>query len=552
MRNPMRVLPAHWLLVAGVAATMAVPMAVVSTTAVTTTAQTVRLSNEPDGVVAGATSTATAAAPKRVHPEISKDPYQPTQAQLTARKEAMAALAKHVAPSMGNHTSAADVRSSGGPETTPTSQAATDFKVLRQRPIQSTCVGCAQSQINEPTAANNGKVVVETSNWNIAYSMNGGTNWSNLNPYSFSTGFCCDQMVTYDPSHNIFLLLQLDFVSEGNANNGLALSVASGKTPTSWCTYKFPGAIGGAATSNPDYPKIALSNNFAYLSWNEYPPNAGFIRSGLARMPLDSLANCAGFGYSFLTRNTEFTFSLSQAPSSLNTFYWASNWFLDGTTNGSNMRIFYWPENSGSYFIATRAINAYAFGNVSCGAPNWCSRLDPRWNSVVISSAEHRAQANSNFSGDRILEIATTAGPSGFSNGKNYVVYNYFKLNSLAYIGNDETFSTTTNFAYPGCAANYKGYVGCAMAYGTNAPGGLIVSQDDVSPTQPWAYSFTLGAANGATGWGDYIVTAPFNPGVGPFTTVLWRINTSNQAQAFYIVWGRERETSAYDRWKGQ
>jgi len=548
MRNPMRGLPAHWLLVAGVAATLAIPTTIVSTTADQTTTPSVA----PSGAVAGQASTARIGAPTRVRPAVSDTPYRPTKAQRVARTKAMAGLAKHVAPSMGTHTTAADVRGAGGPETVASSQATGSLTQLRKTLINSTCVGCGQSTINEPSVANNGKFVVETSNWNIAYSTNGGVGaagWHNLDPYSFSSGFCCDQQVVYDPTRNIFLMLQLDYAGEGNASNGLALSVASGKTPTSWCTYKFSGAIGGGTTDTPDFPKIALANDNAYLTWNDYPPNAGFARSGLARMPLDSLAACAGFGFSFLTRTTEFTFALAGMPSSLDTFYWVSNWFLDGTANGSNMRIFSWPENSGTFFNTTRAINAYTFGNASCGSPNWCSRLDPRWESAVITRAEYRGQANSAFAGDTLLQVATSAGPSGFSNGKNYVVYNYFKLNSLTYIGNDQTYSTTTNFAYPGCSVNNEGHVGCAMADGTNVPGGLVMLQDDVNPTQPWATSFLVGGVSGATGWGDYVVTSPWNPAVGPFQTVLWQVNGAT-VQPYYIVWGRTSDLNGFNRWK--
>jgi hypothetical protein len=119
--------------------------------------------------------------------------------------------------------------------------------------------------------------------------------------------------------------------------------------------------------------------------------------------------------------------------------------------------------------------------------------------------------------------VSTTAGPSGFSGGKNYVVYNYFKLNSLTHIGNDQTYSTGTNFAYGACAVNSEGYVGCAMETGTNAPGGLVLVQDATSPSQPWAYDFAVGAVGGASAGGDYVVVNPWNPGVGPFQTVLWR-----------------------------
>jgi hypothetical protein len=465
----------------------------------------------------------------------------------------LAAKAKHRAPPLGPHTSLADVKVSGGPETAVSgSRLPNDLTILRNRIVNSTCAGCGQSTINEPTVANSGKVIIETSNWNIAYSLNGGATWLNQDPYALSSGFCCDQQVVYDPHHDVFLLLQLDYAGEGAATNGFTLSVARGLTPTSWCTYKFSGAIGGGATDTPDFPKITISNNNVFITWNDYPPFSNFARSGLARMPLDEISACAGFNYSFLTRTTEFTFALAQAPSALDRFYWVSNWMLDGTINGQNMRIFWWDDTSGTYFFVTRAINAYTFGNVACGSPNWCSRLDPRFESVMIVPAEYRAQANAAFAGDQILEVATSAGPSGFSGGHNYVVYNYFKLNSLAYIGNDQTFNPGIHFAYPGCTVNEKGYVGCAEAQGDSVPGGIVILQDNVNPTQPWGFNFVLGGINGASGWGDYIGTTVFYPTAGPFQTVLWRVNASFAVEPHYIVWGRGRDANGYNRWRGR
>jgi hypothetical protein len=490
-----------------------------------------------------------------VHAQTSSTPFALTAAQRAARARAMAGLAAHKAPKLGRHTTAADVSTRNpGPQTSVRAAAPTDLNVLKNSLISSYCSGCGQATVNEPSVANNGKYIVETSNWNIAYSTTGATGkpfkaWKYQNPYSMDAAFCCDQAVTYDPGRNVFVLLQLAYAGEGNAGNGLDLSIASGTSPTSWCRYHFAGAIGGGATDTPDYPKIAIANGNAYLTWNDYPPNANWARTGLARMPLDSLASCAGFSYGYLTRTDTFTFAMSQADSSLDQFYWMSNWYTDGShTNGAAMRIYYWAENSGTYFYVDRAVNAYTFGNVSCGSPNWCSRLDPRWETVSIFRAEYRAQANSAFAGDSILEVATTAGPSGFSGGKNYVVYNYFKLNALSYIGNDQTYSTSTNFAYAGCAPNYRGYVGCSMATGTNTPGGLVLIKDAISPTQPWAYTYPVGSVSGASAWGDYIITSPFNPGVGPFQTVLWNVSGTT-VQPYYIVWGRNRESGTWKRW---
>ena len=479
-------------------------------------------------------------------------PFTPTAAQIAAHQQLLDAKSKHLAPPLGPHTTAADVGPAGGPPTETFGQEVSpnDFAVFKNSVVNSTCPGCGQSTVNEPSAANSGKTVIETSNWNISYTLNGGAVpivWSNQNPYSLSPGYCCDTQIVYNPDRNIFILLLLDYAGEGASTNGFTLSIARGQSPTTWTTYKFNGAhFGRGATDTLDFPKIAISNNYLFVTWNDYPPNSGFTATGLARMPLDALAAGAGFSFSYLNRNTEFTFALAQGAH--DQFYWVSNWMLDGTTNGSNLRIFYWPDNSGTYFWVTRGINAYTFGTVACGSPNWCSRLDPRYESVVITPAEYRAQANSAFAGDQIFEVAATAGPSGFSGGNNYVVYNYFKLNSLTYIGNDQTYNTSQSFAYPGCSVNEKGYVGCAMAQGLNAPGGLILLQDNVNPTQPWGYNFVVGGVSGASAWGDYVVTNPWRPSGGPFQTVLW--NVSNGVKPHYIVWGRESDRNDYARWK--
>ena len=482
--------------------------------------------------------------------------YAATAAQIADHERIMALKSKHLAPALGPHTTATDVAFRGGAATDAAVKLApNDFTVFQKSLINSTCPQCGQSTVNEPSVANSGRTVIETSNWNIAYSLNGGVppvKWANQNPYALSNGYCCDGQIVYNPDRDIFIMLLTDYAGEGVSTNGVTLSVARGTAPTSWCTYKFTGGnFGEGPTDTLDFGKIALSNNNLFFTWNDYPPNAGFAHSGLARFPLDPLSNCAGFNYNFLTRNQEFTFALAQQPSAHDQFYWVSNWFLDGTTNGNNLRIFWWPDNSGSFFWVTRGINPYTFGTVACGSPNWCSRLDPRYESVVITPGEYRAQANSAFAGDDILEVAATAGPSSFSNGHNYVVYNYFKLHSLAYIGNDQTYNTSQTFAYPGCAVNDKGYVGCALAQGANAPGGLIILQDNVNPTQPWGFNFVVAGISGAGAWGDYTETNPWRPGGGPFETVLWNVNGTT-VQPYYIVWGRGSDSKDWLRWKTQ
>jgi hypothetical protein len=506
----------------------------------------------PEGTVAERVQTGAIGPGHRIEMALDAASFVPDADMIAAHERLMAAKANHLPPPLGPHATGVRDGVDGGPPTIRNRPAPNDFSVFAASLITSICSGCAESSTNEPSVANSGKFVVETSNWNIAYTLNGGAAkiaWHNQNPYTLSSGYCCDTQIVYNADRDVFILLLLDYAGEGATTNGFTLSVTRGQSPTSWCTYKFNGSsFGEGATDTLDFPKIAVSNNNLFITWNDYPPSAGFSASGLARFPLDSLAACSGFGFNYLSRSDVFTFALAQQPSAHDQFYWVSNWFLDGTASGSNMRIFYWPDNSGTYYNATRGINPYAFGTAACGSPNWCSRLDPRSESVVITPAEYRAQANSGFAGDQVLEVATTAGPSSFSNGNNYVVYNYFKLNSLSYIGNDQTYSTSETFAYPGCAVNDKGYVGCALAQGLNAPGGFILLQDNVNATQPWGYNFVVSGISGASGWGDYNQTNPWRPGGGPFETVLWNVNGST-VQPYYIVWGRGSDANDYSRW---
>jgi hypothetical protein len=345
------------------------------------------------------------------------------------------------------------------------------------------------------------------------------------------------------------------------ATEGFTIATAASKTPTAWCTYHFSAAnFGGTAGDLLDYPKIAYSNSNVYVTWNHYNSSGAWVDTGLARVPIDSLASCASVSFNYLTRNDNFTFGLTYGASSLDTFYWVSNWYTQSGGSGSSERIYNWPENGTTYFFNDVAVTAYNFAGGSCASQdgvvtNWCSRLDPRWETAWISRAEYNAQANAAFAGDTILGVAITAGPGG-GDPFPYVIYEYFKLNSKSFIQTSATFNNGFAFAYAGCAPDVYGYVGCSMSWGGGTgtthffPGGLIVLQDNVNPTQPWAFSFNVSGSGNASAWGDNMVTQPFNPAVGPFITTEWAVNGSGAVVPHVVIWGRGRDANGYKRWK--
>jgi len=122
-------------------------------------------------------------------------------------------------------------------------------------------------------------------------------------------------------------------------------------------------------------------------------------------------------------------------------------------------------------------------------------------------------------------------------------VYNYFKLNSLAYIGNDQR-TTRSELRVSGMRGDERGYVGCALAQGANAPGGIIILQDNTSPTSPWL-QLRCGWISGASAWVDYNVTNPWHPGSGPFQRSSGT-STAARVQPYLYVWGRDETERLY------
>jgi hypothetical protein len=489
--------------------------------------------------------------PVRVNGPASATRLAPSKAEIRSRDQAMARISALKAPASPKHTTKADVNTANpGPQTTvaagqkaPITAGPTDFTVFKDKKIPAACAtDCAQSTVNEPSVANAGKDLMEASNWDIATSSNNGTSWSYQDPYTlFGSGYCCDSEVRYDANRDQFIWSGT--YAPGNTTNHIVVALASSTHPTSWCSYPFyPNQFGGTLGDVMDYPKVSVGNNDLYLTWNEYHSTGAWYQTELVRMDLNAMSTCSSAGYSWLARTDVFTFALAGNAGPKDVFYWVSNWYISGGTSGSQLTIYTWAENSGSYFINQRSINAYTFGTHSCA---WCGRLDPRSVSVAIS----RGGEFRNF-GDDFLEVAIDAGPSNFD-AFNYVVYEYFQLHSLTYEGNDQTYSSSYDFGYPSCASNAEGYIGCSMVDGASAgdaPGGFILLQDNTSPTQPWAYDFVLAGSLSNQSWGDYVVANPVQPAPGPFETVLWNL-TSTGVHPYAITWGRGHDTSGYDRW---
>src|SRR5207244_1054483 len=87
------------------------------------------------------------------------------------------------------------------------------------------------SIIAEPSVGSSGVGVLETWNWYAAVSMDGGADFSYLNPYTMFPssygGFCCDQTAYYEPSRDLYFWI-LQYSPDGSNNNAIRVAWAHG------------------------------------------------------------------------------------------------------------------------------------------------------------------------------------------------------------------------------------------------------------------------------------------------------------------------------------
>src|SRR5919112_1231252 len=154
--------------------------------------------------------------------------------------------------------------------------------------------------INEPTAAASGNNVFVTGNWFASRSTTGGANFALVDPFtalpSAAGGFCCDQVVLYDPSRDIWIWILQYYATGGN--NIFRVAISRGSSFGSWYWWDFsPSALNAAWTDLWfDYPDAALSANHLYITFNAFNSADRWQRAFVFKLPLDPLKDRSNLG----------------------------------------------------------------------------------------------------------------------------------------------------------------------------------------------------------------------------------------------------------------
>jgi hypothetical protein len=269
----------------------------------------------------------------------------------------------------------------------PTAAAATGIRVIRNSVLSAAASNNSTSVVHEPSVASNGDVVFYTANWLAALSTDGGANFRFVNPFtSFpdppDMGFCCDQVVQYIPSIDMFAwLLQYTENSEGENVLRLAFGRTADIRNRRWRTFDIKPRQLGSPNNMIDFPDLAVGQNMLYITTNAFL-GEDWTASYVIRIRLSQLVSGRIRAQRAVSRDN-FAFRMAQNCGAR--ALWASH----NTT--ASLRVFSWDENQAQPSATDVSVPQWSRSGMSSRSPDgfdWLGRCDSRILGAALAGNE--------------------------------------------------------------------------------------------------------------------------------------------------------------------
>jgi hypothetical protein len=429
--------------------------------------------------------------------------------------------------------------------------------VHKNSSVGATVPGRVKSVINEPTADGYGDTIIVSGNWYLRVSTDGGVTFSGVDPFELMAdrdgGFCCDQVVTYEPSRDLLFVLLPSIPSSATQRNTLRLFVIRGLRSGGPFVYSYdftPDATLGLPTNEWfDFPKLTTGRNHVYLTANVFTPASclpdrtpcDLVGSVMMRLPLDPIKDAVGFAFAFLMTPQA---TLTVAEGIRDVAYSATH------LTTSTLRIFRWPDTSDTALAFDRNVPTWSDDTRSCPGPDgrdWCGRLDGR-----ITGAYFRDRSDG-VDGKELgfmWSSAPQSVPPLFGRPMPYVRVARFAVAGLRLLGVPDIWNPITAFAYPYAAPNVSGGLGVSIFVGGGPffPTHLVCVDDDLNGLPPpWECVITATSTQGpnANDWGDYVWVRPHWPRANTWRATGFRLSLGGSNDAVdprYLEFGRARD----------
>lgn len=364
--------------------------------------------------------------------------------------------------------------------------------ILRQnRALTDTETLDATSTVCEPSLAVRGQEILVTGNWFAAFSKNGGATFAPRNPETTfpsipNRPFCCDQVALYIPSHD--LLVWFLQHSKDATGNTVRLAVAAGNdiAQERWRYYDFtPQAVGNWAQEWFDYPDLAASSQFLFITTNSFSLSDQFKRSVALRIPLQELSTYAAINYRVFHQTGVGSLRPTQGP--------GDTMYIGSHLNTGTLRVFGWSDAATT--VQTKSFNVQPWVRGGASAPgedgnDWLGAVDGRITAAWSTGNQQGFAWTSAQMGVYPRPHARVA----------ILDWNAGTVTSQPHIWNSQI-----AFAYPGASVNSTGQIGVGLSYG----GGSLFPSHTVGirTATAWSLVSTAEGTDGPAGlnrWGDY------------------------------------------------
>lgn len=369
--------------------------------------------------------------------------------------------------------------------------------LIENRALNDAATSELTSTIDEPTTAANGAQRFVTGNWFASSSINDGASWTHVDPFTrfpeAAGGFCCDQVVLYNPANKIWIWL-LQYSTGSNGENIFRIAVSRDATFGSWHWWDFaPRGVSTSWAGNWfDYPDMAFTTANLFVTFNMFRGNT-WQRAVVFRFPLATLASGGSLGYRHWSTTANGSIRLCRGPGAA---------MIMGSHNStSQLRVFQWLDSATGPTWKDVNVRPWTGGAYSAPGPggfNWLGRLDPRitgaWVGGGIAGFMWTGNRDTNHPLPyiRVVRVKSTA--------------------TKALIDEPDIWSTNSAWAYPAAAANSQGAVGMSAFFGggTRHPAHAV----GVHTASGWQTTLTRTSTHSPPeqAWGDYVSCAAGHP----------------------------------------
>ncbi len=353
--------------------------------------------------------------------------------------------------------------------------------------------GGQTSSVGEPSVCTSGTEVFLAGNWYTTKSLDAGQTWHFIDPYHIlppvAGGFCCDQVVVYDPAKDIFVWL-LQYVRDDAGANVLRVAVKKAGTmdTDAWWWWDFAPATTNSSWAGEwfDFPDLELSANCLYVTTNSFAGEA-WRRSVVFRLPLQALADRSPLQYRYWNTTQYFALRCVRGASSVMHFA--------ALNPPGRVRLYSWPEANAGPTARNVSVSAWSGGQYSAPGPdgtNWLGRCDDRITAAWLAkgtiglawAANSRAGRPHPYV--RVVEIAEATGQV---------------------TADHDIWNPNFAYAYPNACPNDRGDVAITLFRGGGAlHPSLLVGMWDPAEGR-WRLKTAKNGTNGPVDakWGDYL-----------------------------------------------